>query len=162
MGAVLAAAEEHARADERIVTWSVCPGFARSDNAATGAHIYVVATDPEAADVAVEDLAGRLWAARRDFLPDLVDPAAAIARARGCDGLVVISDQGDNLGGGASGDGTTLLALLTEARWRGAVVAALHDPDAVAACVDIGVGARLHLALGGRTDDRHGPPFETT
>jgi RimJ/RimL family protein N-acetyltransferase len=39
------------------------------------------------------------------------------------------------------------------------VVACLWDPAAVQACVRAGVGQRLTLAVGGRTDDRHGAPL---
>ncbi len=36
------------------------------------------------------------------------------------------------------------------------------DAEAVAACIDVGVGGEVTLAIGGRHDDLHGPPVEVT
>ena len=36
---------------------------------------------------------------------------------------------------------------------------ALCDPDAVRECQRVGVGGRVEMSAGGKTDDRHGKPF---
>ncbi|MFP5321190.1 MAG: M81 family metallopeptidase [Acidimicrobiia bacterium] len=163
MAAVLRRAEELA-ADERVLTWSVGPGFARSDNAATGAHVYALATEPDAAHRLVAEVAEVLWASREAFLPDTepATPALLDGAADRDAGPLVLSDQGDNPGGGAAGDGTTLLALLEAHGPEGSVVASLHDTAAVDACVAAGEGAVVDLAVGGHTDDRHGPTLPVT
>jgi microcystin degradation protein MlrC len=45
---------------------------------------------------------------------------------------------------------------------RGATVACIWDPEAVAACAKAGVGATVTLTVGGKVEDRHGAPLEVT
>ena len=54
---------------------------------------------------------------------------------------------------------TTL--LLHEARRLGirGVLQSLFDPQAVASCDAAGIGTRVHLELGGKTDGLHGTPI---
>ncbi len=66
--------------------------------------------------------------------------------------------MGDNVGGGSAADGTTLAAALL-ARQMGPSFVCLYDPAAVETCIAAGAGASLHLALGGKVDDRHGRPL---
>lgn len=144
--------------DPRVLTWSVLPGFARSDNASTGAHVYVLATDAATADAGTAELAETLWARREEFLPDTQPLGPAILERAGDGGPLVLSDQGDNPGGGAAGDGTSLLALLERHGPPGSVVAGLFDPAAVEACSSAGAGAAVSLDVGGHTDGLHGEP----
>lgn len=158
MAAVLARGAELA-ADERVITWSVLPGFARSDNASTGAHVYAVASDAAVAADLTAELARMLWDRRDDFLPTTSPLGPAVLE--GLDdpreiGPLVLSDQGDNPGGGAAGDGTSLLRLLEDHGPTGSVVAAIFDPVAVERCHDAGIGAAVDLDVGGHTDDLHG------
>lgn len=99
----------------------------------------------------------------RDFATARDDPATAVARAcaLAADGTrpVVLADLADNVGGGAPGDGTVLLAELIAQRVRGAVVL-LVDPVAAAAARAAGAGATIEVALGGRSDTLHGEPVE--
>lgn len=62
------------------------------------------------------------------------------------------------LGGGSAGDGTALLAELIARRASG-VVAIIADPEVVAASIDAGVGGRIDVPLGGRSDNLHGDPI---
>ena len=66
--------------------------------------------------------------------------------------------MGDNVGGGSAADGTLIAHELLA---RGAVRAflCLYDPGSVEQAVSAGVGGRLTLDMGGKTDDRHGPPI---
>jgi microcystin degradation protein MlrC len=70
-------------------------------------------------------------------------------------------DVGDNIGGGSSADSTYLLA---EAKRLGVrrFLQTLYDPQAVAACVEAGVGSEVTLAVGGKTDDLHSSPVTVT
>jgi microcystin degradation protein MlrC len=66
-------------------------------------------------------------------------------------------DVGDNIGGGSPADSTVLL----EAAQRLGVrhyLQTLRDPEAVSACIAAGVGARVELDVGAKTDDMHGRP----
>ena len=77
-------------------------------------------------------------------------------------GPVVLADMADNTGGGAAGDGTEILAELLRVGARSCVVACLWDPAAVQECVKTGVGGRVTLDVGGKVDQRHGPPLRMT
>ncbi len=65
--------------------------------------------------------------------------------------------MGDNVGGGSPGDGTLLIHA-----WRVhapcPLFAVLYDPAAVQAAEKLGVQNRGRIAVGGKIDDRHGPP----
>jgi microcystin degradation protein MlrC len=75
---------------------------------------------------------------------------------------IVLADMADNTGGGAAGDGTEILRELIRVGARSAVVACLWDPKAVKECIAAGVGTSLTLEVGGKVDDRHGPPVTVT
>jgi microcystin degradation protein MlrC len=70
-------------------------------------------------------------------------------------------DVGDNIGGGSPADSTILLA---EARRLGigSFLQTLCDPEAVRACIAAGVGSMITLAVGAKTDSRHGDPVTVT
>jgi microcystin degradation protein MlrC len=68
-------------------------------------------------------------------------------------------DMGDNVGGGSPGDGTILAdALLRHRLGPGLVV--IFDPESVWHTEAAGVGNRLCLRVGGKTDHRHGLPLD--
>lgn len=76
-------------------------------------------------------------------------------------GPIVLMDVGDNIGGGSPADSTIILA---EAQALGirSLLQTLYDPGSVAACVAAGVGSQVRLAVGAKTDDRHGRPVTVT
>ena len=55
-------------------------------------------------------------------------------------------------------DGTFILRAFVETDVRDAVVAIIADPESVAEAIEAGVGNRLNLNVGGKTDDMHGEP----
>jgi microcystin degradation protein MlrC len=68
---------------------------------------------------------------------------------------------GDNPGGGAAADSTAMLrALLDAGVTADAGVALMRDPAVVKACVDAGVGERVTVTMGAKTDEHHGTPIE--
>jgi microcystin degradation protein MlrC len=66
-------------------------------------------------------------------------------------------DVGDNVGGGSAADSTVLLEE-TLRLGIGDMLIVLKDPEAVQACAQAGVGAKVSLKVGGKTDDMHGSP----
>ncbi|MEZ5255315.1 MAG: M81 family metallopeptidase, partial [Ilumatobacteraceae bacterium] len=155
MRSVLDRARDLAERDERIVTWSVIPGFARSDTHWSGTHVYVAATDGAAGREMAREIAASLWAARDSLkaqlasVDDAVDRATAVAARVGRVGPVVLSDQGDNPGGGAPGDSTVLLEALEDRGTEGALVASLCAPGAVEDAHRAGVGGSVRLGVSG-------------
>ncbi len=115
-----------------------------------------------AAREAAHWLARRAWDRRAAFVGQIPAPEEALRAAMLAPrGPVVLMDVGDNIGGGSPGDSTVLLDLALRLGVR-SYLQTLYDPAAVAACVAAGVGATLTLAVGAKTDDRHGNPVTVT
>jgi microcystin degradation protein MlrC len=142
---------------------SVAGGFAYADVPRMGMGVVAIADgDAALASEVAQELAEAAWDRREAFTAELPDAREAVAAALEADtseGPVVMADLADNIGGGSPGDGTALLAELLRQGATGAVVV-LADPNAVAACAAIGVRERVSLSVGGKTDQRHGPPVE--
>ena len=150
--------------DPRVVTVTVAPGFPYSDIPGAGQYFYVVTdNDPALARRYADELASFMWEMRREFVPDLATPVEAVRRAMAAPkGPVVLSDQGDNPGGGAPCDGTLLLGPLIAAGATNAAVAVIADAEAAAQAIAAGVGATVTLAIGGKRDTFHGAPLTLT
>ncbi|MCX5661084.1 MAG: MlrC C-terminal domain-containing protein [Planctomycetota bacterium] len=69
--------------------------------------------------------------------------------------------MGDNVGGGSPGDGT-LIARAIQARGGPKAFVALWDAEASAKAFAAGVGARLTLKMGGKSQAVYAPPLEAT
>jgi microcystin degradation protein MlrC len=148
-----------------IVAIAVTGGFPYADTARTGVSVTVTTDgDLRRAGDAANLVAAAIWERRDRMRAGGISPDAAIDRALAApsDRPVILADVADNPGAGAPGDGTWLLARLIERGVRGAVVGALPEPAAVAAAVAAGVGGRVRLALGGKSDPRGGPPLDVT
>ncbi|MFW5939502.1 MAG: M81 family metallopeptidase [Halolamina sp.] len=165
-------AEARAQEDrDGVLKVNVFPGFQQADVPSMGFSIPVVTDDdPALAREVARELAAAVWDRRESFIGDYPEPAEAVARAKrlvadaeaaGVDeGPVVMADAGDNPGGGGASDGTTLLRELLDQGVTNAGFAIMRDPEAVAECVDAGVGERVTLTIGGKTDDLHGDSIE--
>jgi len=156
MSEVLDAAHE-AESEPGILTCTVAAGYTYGDVPHLGASVLVYG-EPAAASAAADRVAALLWHSRFELRADLMAPAEAVRRAIEVDkGPVVLVDAADNLGGGAPGDGTVLLAELLRQRADDAIVV-LWDPEAVKAAEDIAIGRRFCTNVGGKTDSHHGSP----
>ena len=116
--------------------------------------------DAAAAEAIAARVAAAMWDRRHRFLVDTLAPAAAIARGLATEGLVVLADAADCVGGGASGDSAAALrALLTHAP---GIPAAIHLADGVAAAAALaaGPGARIGIGIGNRRDPAYGAPLQ--
>jgi microcystin degradation protein MlrC len=147
---------------EGIARVSLLPGFPYSDVARAGFSVLVTfeqGGDDAAAGVGAE-LATAVEDRGAEFRIDRPRADAAVRQALEAPrGPVVLADVADNVGGGSPGDGTALLQELLAARATGAVMT-IADADAVAAAVAAGPGAELETSVGGKTDNRHGPPVD--
>ena len=116
--------------------------------------------DAAAAEAIAARVAAAMWDRRHRFLVDTLAPAAAIARGLATEGLVVLADAADCVGGGASGDSAAALrALLAHAP---GIPAAIHLADGVAAAAALaaGPGARIGIGIGNRRDQAYGAPLQ--
>ena len=159
---------DRAREMERepgVLAATVFGGFPFADVPFAGISTVVVTDgDPTLARRCADELARICWDRRADFTirPTPVEEAVREAMV-GVEGSVyVLADIADSGASGTAGDGTVLLHGLIEARARSAAVAQIMDAEAVAACVEAGVGARVTLTVGGKHDRLHGPPLEVS
>jgi len=123
----------------------------------------VTDNDQALADRLADQIADTAWAHRHEFMHSGLPVREAVARAFAAEGQpIVLADMADNTGGGAAGDGTEVLRELVRVGARSTIVACIWDPQAVARCVEAGVGGSVTLEVGGKVDQRHGPPLRVT
>ena len=147
---------------EALYSTSIFAGFPYADHPNAGISILTYATDPETASGEARYLSDILWQRRKEFsytpnpIPDAVKQAASIK-----DKPVVISDMSDNPGGGSSNDSVEILEELVRQQINNAAVACIYDPEIVKIASNAGIGARIDVTLGAKTDNLHGSPFKT-
>lgn len=143
-----------------VLSVSVVEGFPYSDVAEMG-MAFLAVTDDDAAlgEEIANSLADAAWGMREELVGDAwkIDEALQHADAA-ADGPVVLFDVGDNVGGGSPGDSTHVLHEAQRLGIRG-VLQGLCDPEVVRQCEAVGIGARIDVEVGGKTDDRHGAPL---
>jgi microcystin degradation protein MlrC len=147
------------RGERGVLSNSLILGFPYADVTRMGSAAIVVTDGDQAlADKLAAEWGRRLWEGRDQFVGQLTDIPAAIEFVRTHDGPVCLLDMGDNVGGGSPGDGTLLAHALHDAG-IGSSFVCLFDPPAAGAANKAGQGATIEMSVGGRTDDKHGPPL---
>jgi len=157
--------EERARlaAAHGCAELAFCFGFPYADFPGCGIAIAAYAETQDAAATAAAGLKAHIDAHEPDFAGGVLTAqegvAEAIAIARTATRPVVLADTQDNPGGGGHGDTTGLLAELIRQDAQDTVVGLINDAGSATACHAAGVGARLGLLLGGKSD---GAPLAVT
>jgi microcystin degradation protein MlrC len=120
--------------------------------------------DRDLAEALADELAAKAWSLREEYCRlDSVSPQEAVRRAEEADnGLVILSDTGDSVFGGATGDSTTILAELLRQQVSSLALVPMVDPLTVTAAVAAGVGGELTTTIGGKLDPNFGEPLELT
>lgn len=143
-------------------------GFPHADIPIAGSSAVVV-TDGDAAraQALADELLDMAWQARAQFVYQVEPLRESIARARAMPaGPVVLLDHYDNCASGGTMDTMTVLEALIEAGIEDACAFAVCDPAAVQQMQRAGEGARVTLALGGKSDlpslGLKGRPLEVT
>jgi microcystin degradation protein MlrC len=145
--------------DQRVLSVSLLLGFPYADVNEMGTSALVVTNDePELAQNLADQIAKYLVHRSRDFLGQGLDVDAAIDQARQLPGPVCLLDMGDNVGGGAPGDGTLLLEAATRAGVRKTLIC-LFDPSSVERATQAGIGKSIQLELGAKQADSQGQPL---
>lgn len=143
-----------------VLSNSILLGFPYADVPEMGsATLAVTDGDRSGARALAMELARYLWEHRQGFAGRLIGIEEALDQAAEWDGPICLLDMGDNVGGGSAADGTWLAHALHR-RPLGSAFVCLFDPEAVDRCAAAGVGTRLPLRVGGKTDGQHGPPLE--
>jgi microcystin degradation protein MlrC len=166
---------------EEILAVNVFSGFSFADTPDTGVSFTAITLgEPRYALAEIEQLS--VWASENRAIGNVLEESlesvfAKIAppRADGAppstepdprppaphstsSGPIVLAEPSDNIGGGAPGDGTGLLAALIDRGFENAAVA-ICDPQAVAALSAISPGGKLTLEIGGRGSSLSGGPL---
>ncbi|MBP87432.1 MAG: MlrC domain protein [Planctomycetaceae bacterium] len=146
-----------------VLTATISMGFPFADIHDAGVSVLVATDSDQAlANAKADELASWLWDLRDDLQPDLtpIEEVIEFVRGRPTGELTIFADGSDNPGGGAPCDGTVALYALIDAGLEGAVVGVLCDPQTAKQAHQAGVGATIHVRLGGKTDDSHGTSVE--
>jgi len=131
-----------------------------------GGWSTVVITDgdlPLANRLATE-LANMAWNLRERFWAfTSLSPEEAVRRAVEAErGLVVLSDTGDSVFGGATGDSTCLLREMLKQRITCTALLPMVDPEVVDVAVAAGIGSEITVKVGGKFDHVFNKPAEVT
>jgi microcystin degradation protein MlrC len=94
---------------------------------------------------------------------DSISPQAAIQQALETEkGLVILSDTGDSVFGGASGDSNVILGEMLRQQITEIALVPMVDAEVVEKAIDAGVGSTITTLLGGKLDPVFGQPLEIT
>jgi microcystin degradation protein MlrC len=136
-----------------IANATVLGGFVYSDTPDNGVAVLVTATARAVAQREAARLSGQLWASRHRFLRTLTTIDDAIRMITAEDGSRwILSDSGDNPGGGGRGTTTDLLAALYRAGARDVLYGLYIDALLAEEATLAGVGERFSARF-----LRHGP-----
>ncbi|MCB2001711.1 MAG: M81 family metallopeptidase [Burkholderiaceae bacterium] len=152
-------------ADPRVVQASNYPMQPWLDVAEGGwSTIVVTDNDPALAERLADELADLAWSLRAEFQKkDAVAIDDAVRMADAADqGLVVLSDTGDTVFGGAAGDSNLILESMLRLGIRGRALVPLIAPETVARLVQAGEGATVTLPVGGNVATAFFQPIEVT
>jgi microcystin degradation protein MlrC len=139
--------------DPRVLQVSPFPMQPWLDVAEGGWAVTVTTDgDPGLAERHAEAMADLAWSLRdafqeKDALP--VDEAVRLADA--AEGLVMLSDTGDTVFGGAAGDSNVILESMLRQGIRRPALVPMIAPKAVATLIEAGEEATVTLPLGGET-----------
>jgi microcystin degradation protein MlrC len=124
----------------------------------------VTNNDMALAEKLAAELANKAWELREAFWKmDSITPEEAIQKAVAAErGLVILSDTGDAVFGGATGDSTTILAEMLRQQITQSALLTLVDPEVVDIAIKAGVGSTITVMLGGKLDHNFGTPVEVT
>lgn len=133
---------------------------------AEGGWSVVVHTDGDRtlAEQLAAEMASLAWDLRKEFWrSERVAPDEAVRQAVAADrGLVILSDTGDSVYGGAPGDNTCLLAELIAQQVPCLSLVPVVDAAATAAAHSAGVAASITLQVGGKHDRVFCEPISLT
>lgn len=165
MSRLLARARQIEEQHESVLAVNVNAGFAFADTADTSLSFSIVYQGEAnlASQVGLElaELALQYSSGVVSDEPDLAEVLRRVRdrQERTIRGLTVIAEPADNIGGGAPGDGTGLLAGLLAHQIHNAAVC-LWDPQAVRQLSSLQPGSEIRLCIGGKGSKLGGPPLE--
>ena len=154
---------EHVFEAERrpgVLSVTLATGFPWADVAHMGPSVIVVADGDRAlAQRTADEIGDWVWAERRRWYRTPLTVREGLTRGQEAGRYpVLLADMADNTGGGAPGDSTAVLRTFLEQDLDDALVLYLVDPEVARQAHAAGVGAKLSVEIGGKSDPRQGPP----
>jgi microcystin degradation protein MlrC len=145
-----------------VLSVTVATGFPWADVPDAGASVIVVADgDATLARATADELGDWIWEHRqRWYHPPMTVREALAAGEQVGRYPILLADHTDNTGGGAPGDSTEVLRTFLELKLKDALMLYMVDHEAIELAHWVGVGRRIHMALGGKSDAVQGPPLD--
>ena len=145
-----------------IVSVTVATGFPWADVPDVGASVIVVSNNDLAlAQKTADELGDWLWENRERWHTPPLSVREALAQGERLGRYpILLADHADNTGGGAPGDSTEILRTLLELGAGDALLLYMVEPGVALQAHAAGVGARMHVSVGGKSDPIQGPPVE--
>lgn len=136
-----------------VLNASVFGGFALADIPHLALSAVIVTGDAGFGEALLREILERAWASRADFqfTPEPVEQAIAVAAGLNA-APIIISDHSDNSGAGGPMDEMGVIREMLRQGLTNIAAGPVWDPQALAAMQAAGIGARITLAVGGRTD----------
>ena len=143
-----------------ILSATLSTGFPWADIPNMGASVIVVAEgDRSLAQTTADEIGDWIWERRDRWHKQPLTVRDAIAAGQQAGQFpIMLADMADNTGGGAPGDSTEVLRTFVEQDLTDALVLYLVDVDVAKQSHTAGVGARISVELGGKSDPIQGPP----
>lgn len=143
-----------------ILSITLATGFPWADVPDMGPSVIVVADrDQQLAEQTAAELSDWIYARReRWYRQPLTTRQALEAGAAVGRYPIMLADMADNTGGGAAGDSTEVLQTFLDLKLTDALLLYMVDPEVAQQAHAAGVGSRLRLSVGGKSDPMQGPP----
>jgi microcystin degradation protein MlrC len=143
-----------------VLSITVATGFPWADVPDMGASVIVVTNNDHAlAQATADELGDWIWEHRRRWTTKPVAVKDAIREGELIGRFpIVLADHADNTGGGSPGDSTEILRTFLELNLQDAVLLYIVDPEVVEVAYAAGVGRKIAVAVGGKSDPIQGPP----
>jgi microcystin degradation protein MlrC len=150
-----------AEREGRVLAATLLPAFAHADTPHTGCSAVVVGDARRGGRAAAQGVCDAMlkiaWDRREEYVYRPAPLAESVARARSLGaqnpaGPVLLVDHCDNCGSGGAQDVMAVVAEILRQGLDDVAIAPIRDPQAVAQMVEAGRGAKVTLALGGKTD----------
>ncbi len=160
---------EEAEKEKGVIAATAFGGFALADIRESGNSVIIVTDGDQAQADAVRDrILTKAWELREEFVykHTPLEERVAEAKAMTEDGPILLLDHADNCGSGATQDVMTVIAEVMRQGLEDVAVGAVWDPEAVREMRAAGIGNKITLKLGGKTDmpsiNEVGEPLEVT
>jgi microcystin degradation protein MlrC len=150
---------------DAVPTLSFAPGFPAADFEGCGPTVFAYGRTQADADAAADHIVALVASHENDFDGRIYSPddgvRHAMELAKSAKKPIIIADTQDNPGAGGDSDTTGMLRALVRNK-ASAATGVIYDPQSAKMAHDAGVGARVALALGGKSGIPGDAPYEET